>query len=91
MDDMQVGLTLTPRPNSRVANDGLNGAVAASLTNTAIAMVKQTCVAVFADFPDHESYDTIILTITRGDPEKAQAQFGLRLRSSKRNGQRRNA
>jgi hypothetical protein len=42
-------------------------------------MVKQTCVAVFADFTGHESYDTIIQTITRGDPDKAQAKFGLSL------------
>ncbi|CAO2658337.1 Nn.00g060600.m01.CDS01 [Neocucurbitaria sp. VM-36] len=62
-----------------VAYDGLNGAVAASLTSTAVAMVKKTCIAVFADFPGHESYDTIIQTITRGDPDKAQAQFGLNL------------
>jgi hypothetical protein len=62
-----------------VAYVGLNGAVAASLTSTAVAMVKQTCIAVFTDFPGHESYDTIIQTITRGDPEKAQAQFGLSL------------
>jgi hypothetical protein len=60
-----------------VAYDDLNGAVAASLTSTAVAMVKQTCIAVFTDFPDHESYDTIIRTITRGDPEKAQSQFSL--------------
>jgi hypothetical protein len=60
-----------------VAYDGLNSAVAASLTSTAVAMVKQTCIAVFIDFPDHESYDTIIRTITRGDPEKAQSQFSL--------------
>jgi hypothetical protein len=44
-------------------------------------MVKQTCIAVFADFPGHESYDTIMRTITRGDPDKAQAQFGLSLYS----------
>ncbi|KAF2712349.1 hypothetical protein K504DRAFT_371948 [Pleomassaria siparia CBS 279.74] len=62
-----------------VAYDGLNGAVAASLTSTAVSMVKQTCIAVFADFPGHESYDTIIQTITRGDPNKAQVQFNLSL------------
>ncbi|KAI8930951.1 hypothetical protein NX059_011966 [Plenodomus lindquistii] len=60
-----------------VAYDGLNGAVAASLTSTAVAMVKQTCFAVFADFPDHEAYETIIQTITRGDPDKASTQFGM--------------
>ncbi|KAI7604084.1 hypothetical protein KC343_g14238, partial [Hortaea werneckii] len=46
-----------------VAYEGLNGAVAASLTNTAVAMVKQTCIA----------------TITRGDIERAQQQFSLDL------------
>lgn len=62
-----------------VAYDGLNGAIAASLTSTAVAMVQQTCVAVFADFPGHESYDTIIKTITRGDPDRAPGQFGMSL------------
>jgi hypothetical protein len=49
------------------------------LTASAIAKVKQTCIAVFADFPDHESYDTIIQTVIRRDLEKAQAQVGLGL------------
>jgi hypothetical protein len=60
-----------------VAYDGLNGAVAASLTSVAISMVKRTCIAVFAEFPGHESYDTIIKTMTRGDLERAQTQFGM--------------
>jgi hypothetical protein len=58
-----------------VFHDGLHGTVAASLTNIAVAMVKQTCMAVFAEFPGHEPYDTIIQTITRGDQDKAQADF----------------
>jgi hypothetical protein len=62
-----------------VAYEGLNGAIAASLISMAVAMVKQTCFAVFADFPGHESYDTIIQAITRGDQEKAQTQFGMGL------------
>ncbi|KAF2868102.1 hypothetical protein BDV95DRAFT_580257 [Massariosphaeria phaeospora] len=62
-----------------VAYEGLNGAVAASLTNVAVAMVKQTCIAVFADFPGHESYETIMRTLTRGDPDKAQGQFSVGL------------
>ena len=57
----------------------LNGAVSASLTKSAVAMIKQTCIAVFAEFPGHESYKTIIQTITHGDRERAQAQFGLSL------------
>lgn len=62
-----------------VAYDGLNGAVAASLTSTAVSMVKQTCFAVFADFPGHESYNTIVQTITRGNPDTASANFGISL------------
>ena len=60
-----------------VAYEGLNAAIAASVTSLAVAMVHQTCIAIFADFPGHESYDTIIQTITRGDPEKAQKTLGL--------------
>ncbi|KAL6705611.1 hypothetical protein ACN47E_006558 [Coniothyrium glycines] len=71
-----------------VAYDGLNSAIAASLTNTAVTMVKQTCIAVFAEFPGHESYNTIIQTITRGNPEKAQANFGLSLYRTSDNGEK---
>lgn len=60
-----------------VAYEGLNAAVAASVTSLAVTMVHQTCIAIFADFPGHESYDTIMQTITRRDPEKAQTTFGL--------------
>ncbi|KAL5371536.1 hypothetical protein DPSP01_014198 [Paraphaeosphaeria sporulosa] len=62
-----------------VAYDGLNSAVAASLTNIAVGMVKQTSNAVFVDFPGHDSYETIMRTITRGDPDKAQGNFGVDL------------
>jgi hypothetical protein len=64
-----------------VAYDGLNSAVAATLSNIAVAMVKQTCMAVFRDSPGHESYDTIIKTLTRGDPDKANGQFKIGLYS----------
>ena len=62
-----------------VAYDGLNSAVAASLTNIAVGMVKQTSSAVFVDFPGHDSYETIMKTLTRGDPEWAQGNFGVAL------------
>lgn len=62
-----------------MAYSGLNGAIAASLTNMAVAMVKQTCIAVFADFPGHESYEMIMKTFTRGDLDKAQGMFGVTL------------
>lgn len=60
-----------------VAYDGLNGAVAASMSNVAVAMVRQTCNAIFVDFPGHESYDTIMKTLTRGNPDTAQGNFGV--------------
>jgi hypothetical protein len=62
-----------------VAYDGLNGAVATSLTSTAISMVKRTCIAVFAEFPDHKSYDTVLNTMMCGDLERAQTQFRMSL------------
>lgn len=61
------------------AYDELNAAVVASLNSMAVAVVQQTCIAVFSDFPGHESYDTIIQTITRGNPDKAQSNFRLDL------------
>ena len=60
-----------------VAYEGLNAAIAASVTSLAVTMVHQTCIAIFADFSGHESYDTSMQTITRGDPEKAQRTFSL--------------
>jgi hypothetical protein len=62
-----------------VSYSGLNGAVAGTLSNMAIAMVKQTESAIFIDFPGHESYDIVMKTITRGDPEKAQGMFHMSL------------
>ena len=70
-----------------VAYDGLNSAVAASLTNVAVTMVKQTCLAVFSDFEGHESYDTIIRTLTRGDPDKAQGMFSMSMYKMSSHGQ----
>ncbi|CAI6332029.1 unnamed protein product [Periconia digitata] len=51
---------------SIVAQEGLNSAFAAALTNCAVAMVKQTCIAVFAEFPDHENFEAIMRTVTHG-------------------------
>ncbi|KAK7428225.1 hypothetical protein QQZ08_005291 [Neonectria magnoliae] len=64
-----------------VAYEGLNSAVAGAVSNVAITMVKQTGSTIFVDFPGHDSYETIINTITRGDPDKAQGNFHLSLRS----------
>ncbi|KAJ4157104.1 hypothetical protein NW754_008746 [Fusarium falciforme] len=60
-----------------VAYQGLNGAVAGAVANMAVSMVKQTSSAIFVDFPGHDSYETIMKTITRGDPDKAQGKFTI--------------
>lgn len=62
-----------------VSYGGLNSAVAGAMSNIAISMIKQTQSAIFVDFPGHESYETVMKTITRGDPEKAQGMFHLGL------------
>lgn len=62
-----------------VAYADLNSAVAGTLSNMAIAMVKQVELSIFVDFPGHDSYETIMNTITRGDPDKAQGMFHLDL------------
>lgn len=58
---------------------GLNSGVAGALSNMAVAMIKQTESAIFVNFPRHESYETVMKTITRGDPEKAQGSFHIAL------------
>jgi hypothetical protein len=62
-----------------VSYGDLNSAVAGALSNMAVAMIKQTQSAIFVNFPGHESYDTVMQTITRGDPEKAQGSFHMSL------------
>lgn len=60
-----------------VAYKGLNGAVAATLADLATAMVKRTEVAIMIEFPGHESYETVMRTITRGNIEKAMSNFSM--------------
>ncbi|KAF7561183.1 hypothetical protein G7046_g2947 [Stylonectria norvegica] len=62
-----------------VAYKGLNSAVAGTVSNMAVTMVKQTGSAIFVDFPGHDSYETIMDTITRGDPDKIQGNFHMAL------------
>jgi hypothetical protein len=64
---------------AEVAYDGLNGVVAATISNIAIAMIKRTESAIFVDFPGHDSYETAMKTITRGDLDRAQGMFIGRL------------
>jgi hypothetical protein len=60
-----------------VAYDGLNGAVAGAISNLAIAMVQRSALAIFVDFPGHDSYESVMNTITRGDPGKVQRHFTM--------------
>ncbi|EGR47421.1 uncharacterized protein TRIREDRAFT_108793 [Trichoderma reesei QM6a] len=62
-----------------VAYEGLNGAVAATLGDLATAIVKRAESAIMVEFPGHESYETVMRTITRGDIEKAQGKFAITL------------
>ncbi|KAL2755433.1 hypothetical protein ACRALDRAFT_1082332 [Sodiomyces alcalophilus JCM 7366] len=62
-----------------VAYEGLNSAVAGVLSNIAVAMVRQTELAIFVDFPGHDSYETVMQTMTRGNVEKAQGMFSVAL------------
>ncbi|KAL6876635.1 hypothetical protein J3F83DRAFT_726527 [Trichoderma novae-zelandiae] len=62
-----------------VAYEGLNSAVAATLGDLATAMVKRAESAIMVDFPGHESYETVMRTITRGNIEKAQGNFTMAL------------
>ncbi|KAI0100618.1 hypothetical protein GGR51DRAFT_531879 [Nemania sp. FL0031] len=62
-----------------VAYNGLNSAVAGALSNMAINMIECSAAAMFVDFPGHDSYETVMNTITRGDPDKAQGMFFVAL------------
>ncbi|KAF4981710.1 hypothetical protein FZEAL_2512 [Fusarium zealandicum] len=58
-----------------VAYSGLNGAAAGAVSNMAISMIRRTSAAIFVDYPGHDSYETIMKTITRGNPDTAQGMF----------------
>ncbi|KAJ4109648.1 hypothetical protein NW768_012084 [Fusarium equiseti] len=62
-----------------VAYEDLNSAIAGAVNNLAISMDKRTNTAIFVDFPGHDTYQTIIKTITRGNMDKAQGNFKLAL------------
>ncbi|KAI1821615.1 hypothetical protein F4861DRAFT_518110 [Xylaria intraflava] len=62
-----------------VAYKGLNSAVAGALSNMAIKMIEGSAAAMFVDFPGHDSYETVMNTITRGDPDRAQGMFHVTL------------
>jgi len=62
-----------------VAYCGLNSATAGAITNMAIAMTQRTEAAIFVDFPGHESYETVLQTITRGNIQWAKTNFGVHM------------
>lgn len=62
-----------------VAYNDLNSAVAGTLSNIAIAMFRRSELAIFLQFPGHDSYETVVQTITRGNPDKVKTNFQLQL------------
>jgi hypothetical protein len=70
----------------QVAYRGLNSVVAANLCNVAIGMIKDTQSQIFVDFPGHDSFDTVMQTITRGDPDRAQGMFCMQAAQYKPDG-----
>lgn len=60
-----------------VAYQDMNTSVASSLCKVAIGMIKDAESQIFVEFPGHDSFDTVMQTLTRGDPDKANGMFGL--------------
>ncbi|RPA71784.1 hypothetical protein BJ508DRAFT_367597 [Ascobolus immersus RN42] len=64
----------------KVAYDKFNAAVAGAVSTVAVAKIKQLQDEIFADFGfHHANFDTIMLTMTRGDPDKACTAFSIDL------------
>lgn len=59
----------------KVAYKNLNSAVAATVSNIAVAMIKQSEATIFIDFPGYESYEMIKQIITQSDVEKEKSGF----------------
>ncbi|KAF7531614.1 hypothetical protein G7054_g8705 [Neopestalotiopsis clavispora] len=60
-----------------VAYDGLNSAVAGALSNVAISMLKRSELAMHVDFPGHDTFHTVVNTITRGGMGDTQENLKL--------------
>lgn len=50
-------------------------------------MVKNTESQIFVDFPGHDSFNTVMQTLTRGDPDKSQGMFHFQIGSRGPNGE----
>ncbi|KAJ5512756.1 hypothetical protein N7463_002308 [Penicillium fimorum] len=55
----------------------MDTAVASSLCEVTIGMIKDTQSQISVEFPGHDSFATIMQPMTCGDPEKAKSIFGL--------------
>jgi hypothetical protein len=61
------------------AYEDMNTAVAGTLCKVATSMIEKEAAEMFVDFPGHDTYETIMNTITRGDPDMAGTKFTLAL------------
>ncbi|KAI1134875.1 hypothetical protein F5Y05DRAFT_194026 [Hypoxylon sp. FL0543] len=62
-----------------VAYDDLNTAVAGQVSNLAIAMIKRSESGIFAEFPDQDSYEAVMLAAIGHNLDKVQRNFTLNL------------
>lgn len=60
-----------------VAYAGLNSATAGVVSKMAVAMLERSEFAVFLDFPGHDSYETVMRTVMRGNPEREDSIFSV--------------
>lgn len=60
-----------------VAYAGLNSATAGIISTMAVAMLERSEFAIFLDFPGHDSYETVMKTVMRGDPERKNSKFSM--------------
>ncbi|KAG9230485.1 hypothetical protein BJ875DRAFT_520044 [Amylocarpus encephaloides] len=61
-----------------VAYEGLNAAVGGAMSKMATSMIKQIELAIFVDFPGYDLYETMMYTITFGNPNDPRIGFRLR-------------
>lgn len=60
-----------------VAYAGLNSATAGIVSKMAVGMLERSEFAIFLDFPGHDSYQTVMKTVMRGDPESKDSIFSV--------------
>lgn len=62
-----------------VAYEGLNSAVAGAMSHVTFTMAKRMSSDIFLDFPGYDSYETVMNTITGGDPGSIDGAFQISL------------